>query len=165
MYRLFLVDSFHFVNPNLKMLDTAIKDLRRYSSKLDRIWATLSKLRDELSASPAAASSRLSFPDPYGPPASFAPRITRSGSSQESPISIAHSGQMLPVLVTLTNLAGQTRRIRELLEAAVKETREVNSEEREAQKRENERFDSDKKALLSLTSTDTERAARVSRWR
>ena len=149
------------------MLDTAIKDLRRYSSKLDRIWATLSKLRDELSASPAtaAASLRLSFPDPYGPPASFTPRITRSGSSQESPISIAHSGQLLPVLVTLTNLAGQTTRIRELLESAVRETKEVNSEEREAQKRENERFDSDKKALLSLTSTDKERAARVSRWR
>ena len=143
------------------MLDTAIKDLRRYSSKLDRIWATLSALRDELSASPAA-SSRLSFPDPYGPPASFTSRITRSGFAQKCPVSIAHSGQMLPVLVALTNLAGQTRRIRELLETAVKEAKEVNSEEREAHKKESERFDSDKKSLLSLENTDKERAAKVS---
>ena len=73
---------------------------------------------------------------------------------------------MLPVLVALTDLAGQTKGIRESLEAAAKEVKELISEEREAQKRENDRFDSDKQALLSLpatlTCTEAERAAKVS---
>jgi hypothetical protein len=71
---------------------------------------------------------------------------------------------MLPVLVTLTNLAGQTKGIRESLEAAAKESKELISEEREAQKRENDRFDSDKKALVSSPAcTEEERAGKVSR--
>jgi hypothetical protein len=67
---------------------------------------------------------------------------------------------MVPVLVALTNLATQTDLVREDIETSIKDGKEWTKDQREACRREDERWNEEKKALEGR-GTDTERNQKV----
>jgi hypothetical protein len=119
-------------------------------------------MRDSLSATSSPGTLPLVIPNP-SPPASnvvCSTRITRKGSVHNSVGSIVHSAQMVPVLVALTNLATQTDLVREDIETSIKDGKEWTKDQREACRREDERWNEEKKALEGR-GTDTERNQKV----
>jgi hypothetical protein len=127
---------------------------------LNKIWAILSTLRDSLDGSGSESSDTssssdsemiLTFPDPLPPPASVAVYNTRNTRSSKvtgnagTPVYVVNSAQMVPVLVALTDAALETEDVREEIESGVKDGREKVREARECGKKENERWEKEKK--------------------
>jgi hypothetical protein len=109
------------------------------------------------SSSTALSPGILPFviPDP-APPASNVVCSTRTTRKGKSVGSVIHSAQMVPVLVALTDLATQTDLVREEIESSIKDGKEWTKDQREACKREDDRWNEEKKALEGQ-GTDTER--------
>ncbi|KAG5639120.1 hypothetical protein H0H81_006709 [Sphagnurus paluster] len=128
----------------------AICEIRATGNNLNKIWAILAHMREAFDA-----DSALSFPDPLPAPSSATIRVTRSAreSISGSPtIAVAYSAQMIPIINALVEAAFETPVVREELENGVKEGKELARVVKEGLKAENERWDTQRKALEAAAS-------------
>ncbi|KDR75076.1 hypothetical protein GALMADRAFT_156959 [Galerina marginata CBS 339.88] len=142
-----------------QMIKAAVKELRSSGVNLNRIWSVLASLRDDIanvSSSEGSTTSSLSdiepplsFPDPLPPPASDAvkARSLRNLRQSDNLVNVAHSVQMIPVLVSLIHSVLETAILREDLDQSMKDSKDFIRDAREATRIENERWDKERSAI------------------
>ncbi|KAF5351686.1 hypothetical protein D9756_007699 [Leucocoprinus leucothites] len=149
----------------------AVKEIRSLGVNLNKIWPILSSLRETSvtlshtpaesdlfaglppSSLPGSPSPNLpfifAFPDPLPPPTTHDIRAIRSTRHNEANdgLHIAYSAQMVPVITSLIEDALLTSAVREEIENGVREGKETVKEQREAVKREAERWEQVRKGM------------------
>lgn len=120
-----------------KAIRDAIKTIKASGANLNRVWITLLELRQGLRPKPT-----LVFSDPLPPPATATVRTTRSGmqSKDANTVYIANSAQLIPVIQDLIEASFESPDIRDALEEAASEEKELGKEAREAIAKENARW-------------------------
>lgn len=119
----------------LRVLKDAIKSIRTGGSNLNKIWSTLSSLRDSLGQ--VESSFMFSLSDPLPPPASAVYRSTRSGQqTAQSDTYIASSAQLVYVVLDLLEMSLSSPAVRDAIEGGVGEEKELGKEMKEATVRE-----------------------------
>ena len=133
-----------------------MKEIRGAGASLNKLWHALQTLR--VTPERIASCEQLTFPDPLPPPASAIVHQTRSmrnaGNALRS-TNIVCSGQMVPVLMALIDLALATDVIRGEIETGLKEVKELSRKSKEAIRLENERWIKSRKVLETKTETKT----------
>jgi len=131
-------------------IKAAIKEIRVNGANLNKMWTTLDSLREAFkdfsSQSSPTDLALLTFPDPLPPPSSSTFYVTRSGRTNATG-NVSVSAQMVPVLTALIEAAMRTELVRENIASAVKDGKDWVKEVREECKRENERWDVERKTL------------------
>jgi hypothetical protein len=129
-----------------------MKEIRAAGASLNKLWHALQTLR--VTPERITPCEQLTFPDPLPPPASATVHRTRSmrnaGNALRS-INIVCSGQMVPVLMALIDLALATDVIRGEIETGLKEAKELSRKSKEAIRLENERWIKSRKVLETKT--------------
>ncbi|EKM74655.1 hypothetical protein AGABI1DRAFT_80849 [Agaricus bisporus var. burnettii JB137-S8] len=146
-------------------IKNAVKEIRNLGVNLNKIWPVLATLRDSppppdplLFTSPhstlpgSSSPFTFTFPDPLSPPSSLDIRTIRStrtnATTDNYGIHIAYSAQMVPVVEALMEDVLMTTAVREELEEGVREgMKETIKEQKEAVKRETERWDVVRKSM------------------
>ena len=151
-----------------KLIKVAVKDVRTGGVNLNKLWSTLSSLRDDVaktgSESPSTTGNGekiLGFPDPLPPPASATTaRSLRSDRVSNDMINVVQSSQMIPVIVSLVHSALATRIIREEIEQGSKDSKDVFRDAKEAIRIENERWEKER-TTIEVGVKDKARKAEV----
>ncbi|KXN90851.1 hypothetical protein AN958_03505 [Leucoagaricus sp. SymC.cos] len=149
----------------------AVKEIRTLGVNLNKIWPVLSTLREtsikrlhhssesdilaglppsSLPGSPTPSIPfTFTFPDPLPPPTTHDIRSIRSTRNNDTNdgLHIAYSAQMIPVITSLIEDVLLTSAIREEIESGVREGKERIKEQREAVKREAERWEMVRKGM------------------
>lgn len=116
---------------------------------LNKIWKILADMRETIANSishtvSGRSQAVLTFPNPLPPPASANIRATRSIAGT-STISVCHAAQMIPVILSLINLALETAAVREEIDQGIKDSKDATRDAREAAKRENDHWEQARK--------------------
>lgn len=151
-----------------KIIKLHVKELRSAGMNLNKIWKILADMREtianstsnEVSGRPQAV---LTFPNPLPPPASANIRATRSIAGT-STISVCHTAQMIPVILSLINLALETAAARKEMEQGIKDSKDAARDAREAAKRENDQWEQARKpaehTIIKTTNKGKEKDAK-----
>lgn len=133
-----------------------MKDLRTAGANLNKIWATLSALQNELTSEQHATTSgndgdanwsNFSLSTPGDLPDKIAAR--RSSRQVDAGFHLAVSSQMIPVLISMINHTLTTQIIREDIEQAGKDFKDWQPVVKDATKLENERWEIDRDTITS----------------
>ncbi|KAF8629220.1 hypothetical protein AX17_005803 [Amanita inopinata Kibby_2008] len=131
-----------------KAVRASMKELRFAGSNLGKIWNVLEALRKDatnLGVNPSRNERiLLTFPDPLPPPASAIVRQTRSmrgAGDALHRVRVTCSGQMLPVITALVELATDSSTVREEIERGIREAKDLVRKGKEAIRVENERWE------------------------
>lgn len=131
-----------------------MKEIRATGANLNKLWHTLQTLRVTPERIACREKPYMTFPDPLPPPASatvYQTRSMRSADNAQRSINIICSGQMVPVLTALIDLALATNTVREEIEAGLEEAKELSQKSKEAIRFENERWTNSRKVLKTKT--------------
>jgi hypothetical protein len=112
-----------------------MKEIRATGANLNKLWHTLQTLRVTPERIACREKPYMTFPDPLPPPASatvYQTRSMRSADNAQRSINIICSGQMVPVLTALIDLALATNTVREEIEAGLEEAKELSQKSKEA---------------------------------
>jgi hypothetical protein len=119
-------------------------------TNLSKLWSTLQSLRDAPRSPANNGRIHLTFPDPLPPPGSATVRKTRSmrrATNGQPSVHIHCSGQLIPVLTALIDLATSTNAIREEIEAGLRNVKELGRKGKEAIRLENEKWEKTRETL------------------
>ncbi|KAF8627803.1 hypothetical protein AX15_004229 [Amanita polypyramis BW_CC] len=116
---------------NTEAIKSSIKEIQSTGANLNKIWSALQSLR---STTLSTARSSIDyerlyfmFPDPLPPPASATihqTRSTRNTANAQRNLHITCSGQMIPILTALIDVAIATNAIRREIETGLNEAKE-----------------------------------------
>lgn len=135
---------------------------------LNKIWKILADMRETIAnfishSKSGRPQAILTFPNPLPPPASANIRATRSIAGA-STISVCHAAQMIPVILTLINLALETATVREEIDQGIKDSKDAARDAREAIKRENDNWEQARKPaernIIKTTNKGKEKDAK-----
>lgn len=141
-------------------LKATVKDLRSGGFNLNKIWNALFALREDITTVSASGSSDassksvrfgtpLTFPDPSPPPNSTVAtaRSLRSFRQSENMVNVVSSTQMIPVLVSLMHQVLESAIIREELDQAARDTKDMSREAKEATRIESDRWEKERNTM------------------
>ncbi|KAF8871260.1 hypothetical protein CPB84DRAFT_1830164 [Gymnopilus junonius] len=126
-----------------KLMKATVKDLRSAGVNLNKLWAALASLRDDVGKLCPPGEAQLTFPDPL-PPSAFSAataRPLRNTRQLENSVNVVQSIQMIPVLVSLIHSVLETTPIREDIDQCAKDSKDFARDVREATRIENERWE------------------------
>ena len=126
--------------------------MRSAGVNLNKMWLNLLVLRNNVanlfssdastSGTPASVWVPLTFPDPLPAP-QFAMQNTRNLRNVRTveDVSVVHTAQMIPVLISLIHSILETASIREEIDQGIRDARDIARDAKEAIKIENERWE------------------------
>lgn len=135
-------------------IKAALKEIRSSGANLSKIWLALAALREQVDNSSAISN----FPDPLPAPSCTTTRSTRSmraSLGSANTIHVATSAQLVPIIDYFVELAITCKNVHTEIEEGVKEGKETTKQGREALRKENERWDAEKKALEERKGTES----------
>jgi hypothetical protein len=113
-----------------KAIQDAIQDIKASRTNLGRIWSALAAMRAEF----RKVDNKPTFPDPLPPPQYTKIHTTRSGALNGAGVNVTSTAQLVPVILSLTEMVLNAQAIRDEFEEGVKEAKERIKEERERTK-------------------------------
>ena len=137
---------------------------------LNKIWAILSRMRDDISnaycleaesANTAGREAPLTFPDPSSPPVNVRNSRRSLRQSETTVIQVTHSTQMIPVLISLIHSTLETTTIREEIDQGTKDARDFGRDARDATRIESERWEQERNSM-EVAPKDKSRKLEVS---
>ncbi|KAH8828327.1 hypothetical protein DL96DRAFT_1602723 [Flagelloscypha sp. PMI_526] len=132
-----------------QLFKSAMKDIRAAGSNLTTIWGIMSALRQQCTPDDESYEEDkccLTFPDPLPPPQGVTVHETRK-TAVSSGILVAHSTQMIPVIVGLIQNVLLTSVVRQELDDGIEQAKEASRIRIELTKQENARWDELRKEL------------------
>lgn len=130
----------------LQLIKATVKDLRSAGVNLNKLWAALASLRDNIGKISPPGEPQLAFPDPL-PPSAFnatTARPLRNTRQPDNSVNVVQSTQMIPVLVSFIHFVLEIAIIREDLDQCVKDSKDFARDAKEATRIENERWEKEK---------------------
>ncbi|KAF8160676.1 hypothetical protein B0H34DRAFT_653698 [Crassisporium funariophilum] len=157
-----------------RIIRAAIRDMRSAGVNMNKMWANLASLRDDVanlsisndSTTDSVSSleeAPLTFPDPLPAPISAMQnmrslRSIRPGSDSDSLVYIVQTAQMIPVVVSLIHSVLETAILREEIDQGAKDARDALRDAREATRIENERWEKVRKIMEDTPKDQVDKA-------
>ncbi|KAF9484432.1 hypothetical protein BDN70DRAFT_825471 [Pholiota conissans] len=148
-----------------KIIKSSVKHIKTCGADLNKIWSVMASMRDQIAKvgsssrqTTSGIESPLIFPDP-SPPYSMQTCTLRSlRQSADNLVTVVHSVQMIPILLSLIHTSLETSIIRKEIDQGVKDVKDFSHDARIATKIEHERWEKDRNAMDFTTKDKVQKA-------